>query len=184
MTDTSQHRSGRYRWPRRAALVVALWLAGGCAAPEVPGADPGVGDLFANPYNRNSGADRSRAGAVELELEAYADDRLSEPEGDHTDWKTFLIEAPTTVRLNIWWDSPELRAERTLLDEEGGLVAKQPHQKGERLDSFGPAELKAGLYFLRLEVKARSSVYTLQLTEDLEDPRKRRSKRGSSVPGF
>ena len=179
----------RGRTPTDAGHMVLLWHAGlicalGCAGPEVPGADAGFGGIFENPYNRNSGADRSRAGAEPLELETLTDDRLSESEGDHTDWKTFSLEAPLTVRLNMWWDSPEVRVEVTLLDEEGSVVAKQPHQTGERLDSFGPAELRPGLYFLRLEAKKGSSVYTMQLTEDLSDPRKRRRSGGSSAPRF
>jgi hypothetical protein len=113
--------------------------------------------------DKNSGEDASRGGAVPVEIGVPVDDRLSQKQGDNTDWKSFAFDADAEVTLRIWWDDPSVKGSVTLRDQFGAKLGSLSHAAGNRSESIGPLKVPAGQTFIEVFVSRGSTVYTLQV---------------------
>ena len=113
--------------------------------------------------DKNSGEDASRGGAVAVELGVPVDDRLSQKQGDNTDWKSFALDSSSEITLRVWWDDPEVKGSVTLRDQFGAKLASLSHKAGTRQESIGPLLVPAGQTFIEVFVSRGSTVYTLQV---------------------
>lgn len=111
----------------------------------------------------NSGGDHVRGKAKELQFGQTFDDHVSADEGDHTDWKSLVIEGDSTVTLDAWWDDPSVDAVIRIKDQFGGAVFELDHESGNRRDRFPGMKLREGQYYLEIVAKRGGSVYTLEL---------------------
>ena len=131
-------------------------------------------------FNAASGEDARRGGAVACAVNTLMYDRVSESQGDDTDWKTFELVADANVRIRIWWDDPEVEAMVTLYNQRARMIAEILHEEDVHMDELEPIGLDAGTYFLRIEAEDGASVYSLEL--DTDDGHSGGSTR--SRPGF
>lgn len=112
----------------------------------------------------NSGGDHSRIGAVEIQLGAIVDDKVSSLTGDNTDWKRFNIESDNTpLKINIYWDNLKVKAKLALRDIFGGEIKFIEHTEGSPKDSIEGISLKEGTYFIEIEAKENESVYSIEV---------------------
>ena len=114
-------------------------------------------------YNTDSGGDERRSAAQEVSTDEPVDDRVDAAQGDHTDWKRFLLPTSASVTLRFWWDDPSVVATVQLRDEHGQLLHEAVHQGARAEDIFGPVDLSPGAYYLQIEATSGASVYTLRL---------------------
>jgi len=113
--------------------------------------------------NSQSGEDAKRAGAVEVQIGQAHDDRVSADEGDHSDWKSFFLEAESQVTVRIHWDDEDVEA-RVVLRNPFGTVLFAATQDGDsRVLELGPVDLARGEYFVQIEAEDGSSVYTIEV---------------------
>lgn len=113
--------------------------------------------------DKNSGEDASRGGAVPVEIGVPVDDRLSQRQGDNTDWKSFAFDTNAEITLRIWWDDPGIKGSVTLRDQFGAKLASLSHVAGTRAESIGPLVVPAGQTYIEVFVSRGSTVYTLQV---------------------
>ena len=147
-------------------LTVSLMLVAGFIAcdklklPDAPGGDiPGVGGR-----DENSGGDHVRGKAVQLKLGETHDDHVSASDGDHTDWKKFVLPGPTVLTINAYWDDPSISAIVAVRDQFGGTIFQLHHKRGDRSDHWPDMKMREGEYYLELVAVDGASVYTLELT--------------------
>ena len=110
-----------------------------------------------------SGGDHQRGKPQDLELGKLVYDRVSADDGDHTDWKMFEIAQPTAVTVRIWWDQPEVKGSVFLRGRTEGVTRKLKHKKGTRSETIGPVALLPGKWYLRIQLKSGTSVYSLRI---------------------
>ncbi|MCB9728370.1 MAG: hypothetical protein H6744_04435 [Deltaproteobacteria bacterium] len=122
--------------------------------------------------DKHSGDDATRGGATPVELDVAVDDRLSQKQGDNTDWKTFSLDAPAEVTVDIWWDDPSIKGSVTLRDQFGARLSGVSHAQGTRHEVIGPLLVPAGQSFVEVFLSRGASVYTLEV----------RAKASASVP--
>ena len=113
--------------------------------------------------DEKSGGDESRGAAKEVALDEPFDDRVSAEEGDHTDWKTFTLESRKSVFFQIWWDNPNVDGYISVRDQFGAVQGQLTHKKGQRKDLLGPVVLSEGAWFIEIQAREGSSVYTMEL---------------------
>ena len=131
-------------------LLAGVWLCTACG--------PSLAE--------HSGKDMARGKAVKIKLDQAYDDRVSAPEGDNTDWKTFTLEYPTTVTLKVYWDSPnKLDATVMVADHVNVVKGTIRHNPGQREELAGPVTLDEGTWFVRVRAYKGSSVYTLEVLQ-------------------
>ncbi len=131
----------------RVLAPVAVLLAAACG----PGMD------------ERSGGDATRGEAAQVALDTPFDDRVSAPQGDHTDWKTFSVDGPTRAEVHVWWDDPGLAATVTVRDQFSAALGSLKHRPGERVERLGPLELEPGNYFIEVQASEGASVYTMEI---------------------
>ncbi|MFT7578496.1 MAG: hypothetical protein ACI9MR_000154 [Myxococcota bacterium] len=90
-------------------------------------------------------------------------DRVSAGEGDNTDWKKFELEDAAKLTISMWWDQAGASATVTLRDEMGKTLTTLKHDKNARAEKLGPLSAKAGVYYLQVEAKGGTSVYTYEV---------------------
>ena len=151
------------RWTRIAIAAVTLTALAGCG--------PG--------FDESSGKDSMRGDATEIAIDAPVDDRVSADQGDHTDWKVFELAQATIVKVQIWWDNPDVEGHLRLRGMGAGAQQTLKHKPGQKTETLGPIELDAGKWFLEIQAKGGASVYTLQVLSQGA------ARRGSSdLPDF
>ena len=138
------------RWTRLALTATALTALAACG--------PG--------FDESSGKDAMRGDATEIPMDTAVDDRVSAEQGDHTDWKVFELAQGTIVKVNIWWDDPDVEAHVRLRGMGGGAQRTLKHVSGKKAESLGPIELQAGKWFLEIQAQGGASVYTLQVVSE------------------
>lgn len=142
--------------------MLAFASVSGCdkvKLPDAPGGDiPGVGGR-----DENSGGDHVRGKAVEIKIGETHDDHVSAPQGDHTDWKKFLLPDPTILTINAWWDDPSVSAIVAVRDQFGGAIFQLHHKPGERSNHWPDMKMRDGEFYLEVVATDGSSVYTLEL---------------------
>ena len=143
------------RWVSSIGAIVFVLALGACGAS----------------MDEKSGGDELRGSAGEIPVNQPADDRVSAEQGDHTDWKAFALEAAATVKLEIWWDNPQVAANVALFDQFGTAQGRLNHRKGQRKDILGPVPLGEGSWFVRVQATEGASVYTVEVTTS-DAPRK------------
>lgn len=115
-------------------------------------------------YNERSGGDAGRGDAQTIKLDTLLYDRVSAPDGDHTDWKTFKLDSKGAITINLWWDDPKgISAVVELRDQFGKSLAKLTHDRSQRKETLGPVRLPEGGYFLQIEAKDGASVYSFEV---------------------
>jgi hypothetical protein len=114
-------------------------------------------------FNSQSGEDAKRAGAVEVQVGQAHDDRVSADEGDHSDWKSFFLEAESQVTLRLHWDDDDVEARVVLRNPFGTVLFAATQDGGPRVLELGPLDLARGEYFVQIEAEDGSSVYTLEV---------------------
>lgn len=114
--------------------------------------------------DEKSGGDHVRGKAKDLPLNETVDDHVTADDGDHTDWKKFVIGADTTATLDAWWDDPAVEAIVYVRDQFGGQIFELKHAKGQRHDHFPDMKFREGEYFLEVKCESGASVYTLEFT--------------------
>jgi hypothetical protein len=115
-------------------------------------------------YNEMSGKDAKRTGARAAPLDHPIDDRVSDPDGDQTDWKRFTLGGPTELAFVFWWDDPdEVEATVTIRDTFARVKARLVHDSEQRVERLGPVTLGEGEWLLKVEAHGGSSVYTMEI---------------------
>lgn len=114
-------------------------------------------------FDEHTGGDGTRGEAQTVPVDQAVDDRVSADEGDHTDWKKFVLDAEAKITVKLWWDDARASANVTVRDELGQRVESVAVASGTREASLGPVLLKAGTYYLEIEGKSGSSVYTFEI---------------------
>lgn len=129
-------------------LLAALLLASAALAckPKIP---PATGD-------------ETRSAASEIVPGITADDKVS-AKWDAVDWKRFAVNTPTPATVNVYWDDPTVDARVTVRDMFGGAVGEMDHAAGAPRDTLAGLSLREGTYFLQVEARSGSSVYTVEL---------------------
>lgn len=118
------------------------------------------------PADANSGGDNVRGKAVELKIGETHDDFLSADQGDHTDWKKFVLAEPGVYALHAYWDEPSIDATVSVRDQFGGKVFELNHTRGQAADHWPGMKLREGEFYLELVASRGSSVYTLEITAE------------------
>lgn len=113
--------------------------------------------------NSQSGEDAKRAGAVEVKVGQAHDDRVSAEEGDHSDWKSFFLEAGSQVTVRVHWDDEDVEARVVLRNPFGTVLFAASQDGGPRVLELGPVDLARGEYFVQIEAEDGASVYTLEV---------------------
>jgi hypothetical protein len=143
--------------PRCAPLVFAVALLGlaGCKKDKMP----------KDFCDENSGPDATRAGAVLIQSNASATDRVSCPDRDRTDWKQIELKGqPSIFEIEVRWDNAESDINCDVFDSFGAQIGASPgpapQQQSKRLAVDIPS---AGVYFLRIQApkKIDASDYVL-----------------------
>lgn len=115
-------------------------------------------------YNEMSGKDAKRTGARAAPLDYPIDDRVSDPDGDQTDWKRITLDGPTELAFVFWWDEPdEVDATVTIRDTFARVKATLRHDPEQRVERLGPVRLGEGEWLMKVEATGGSSVYTLEV---------------------
>lgn len=135
-----QNRMTKWTW-----LLFFLWGVSSCRTPE-----------------GETTGDEARSGAVEIRPGVLQDDQVS-ARGDPVDFKRFHVGQVTPCIINVYWDNPQIVARLVLRDMFGGVVSEVSHAKGAGKDTIGPVTLKDGTFFLEVEARSGTSVYTVEL---------------------
>ncbi|MBL6975875.1 MAG: hypothetical protein ISR64_09110 [Deltaproteobacteria bacterium] len=106
--------------------------------------------------------DETRSAAGEIVPGITTDDKVS-AKWDAVDWKRFAVNTPTPATVNVYWDNPGVKARITVRDMFGGPVAEMDHAVDAPRDTMSGLSLREGTYFLEIEAKGGSSVYTVEL---------------------
>ena len=114
-------------------------------------------------FNSQSGDDAKRAGAVEVTVGEPHDDRVSADEGDHSDWKSFFLEAEGRVTVRLHWDEDDVEARVVLRNPFGTVLFAASQDGGPRVLELGPLDLARGEYFVQIEAEDGASVYTIEV---------------------
>lgn len=114
-------------------------------------------------FDEKTGGDGNRGEAIEIALDTMLHDRVSAGEGDNTDWKKFELEDAAKLTISMWWDQAGASATVTLRDEMGKTLTTLKHDKNARAEKLGPLSAKAGVYYLQVEAKGGTSVYTYEV---------------------
>ena len=131
-------------------------------------------------FNAASGEDAKRSGALPIQPNTTVDDQISRTLGDDTDWKSLELAFDSDVRVRVWWDEPDVDATITLYDSRARALAKHIHSDGSRRAELAPIGLRAGSYFIKVEVEGGESVYTLEVLSDVAGV----GRGGSERPDF
>ena len=146
-----------------ALILVTGTLACGVKPPKVPDA-PGAPNVpGVDGRDENSGGDHVRGKAKEIVVGETFDDHVSDPDGDHTDWKKFSLIEPTNLTLLAFWDDPSVETTLTFRDQFGGQLYQVKHARGERQNRWAGLKLREGEYYLEVVATRGASVYTLHL---------------------
>lgn len=113
--------------------------------------------------NSQGGEDAKRAGAVEVKVGQPHDDRVSADQGDHSDWKSFFLEAESQVTVRVHWDDEDVEARVVLRNPFGTVLFAASQDGGPRVLELGPVDLARGEYFVQIEAEDGASVYTLEV---------------------
>jgi len=130
-----------------AILVLALSMVMGC----------GIG------FDGASGDDAQRGDAPEATVDQYIDDRVSASEGDHSDWRMFVLEQPSRVTVEIWWDNPDVDGTLMVRGRRSGSAKEREHEDGRRHEKLGPINLEDGQWYVRVQATSGSSSYTMRI---------------------
>ncbi len=114
-------------------------------------------------FDSASGQDGLRGGSVEAALNEYIDDRVSDSEGDNSDWRVIELEQASMVTVEIWWDNPKVGGSLLIRGRQASSIQKLKHVSGFRQDQLGPIQLDAGKWYVRVQAKSGSSGYTLRV---------------------
>ena len=131
-------------------------------------------------FNAASGEDAKRGGAIAISPNTTIDDQVSTGLGDHTDWKSFELYGDSNVRIRIWWDDQDVDATVTLYDQRAKMLTELEHDDDKRFDETAPVGLTAGRYFVRIESRGGTSVYTMEVLSDDQSG----GGSGGNRPGF
>ena len=111
--------------------------------------------------NERSGGDHQRSAAVEIPLGGLVSDRVSEDDGDATDWKKFTVPRETEVNVFVHWDEKDVDARVELRDRYGELLKKADHKEGDSSDLL-TVPLVPGDYYVSIHAEDGGSVYSLE----------------------
>ena len=110
----------------------------------------------------NSGDDKDRLGAMEVELDDLVLDYVSCLDGDKTDWKYFSVPEEGTVKVTFAFDEPSAGGTVVIRKATGIEMFTRRFTPGSR----NTQEFHAlpGHYFLEIYCEAFESEYTLEVT--------------------
>jgi hypothetical protein len=111
-----------------------------------------------------SGGDHLPGKAKEIYIGKTHDDRISAPDGDHTDWKTFTLRSNATVVINAYWDNPKVESTVQVKNELRKQLYVRHHTNGQKENHWGRINLKAGEYYLQITANKGASGYTIEIT--------------------
>ena len=114
-----------------------------------------------------SGGDHLPGKAKEIYVGKTHDDRISAPDGDHTDWKTFTLRNDATVAINAYWDNPKVESAVRVKDELRKQLYVRHHKNEQKENHWKGIKLKAGVYYLQISASSGASVYTIEITSEV-----------------
>lgn len=134
-------------------LLLALYLgASACVSKE-------------REFDWNSGNDHLRKDARKLFIGQRVTDRISDPEGDHTDWKTIRVREPGTMGVTISIDDTRgMKGFISLKDGFGVELERRPVVNSTTLYVFDRIPVYQGEYYLQIFADRGQSVYTVGVT--------------------
>ncbi len=134
------------------ALVVALLATAACNQQP-------------REYDWNSGNDNLRKNALKLFAGQNVTDSLSDPEGDHTDWKEIRVREPGTMGLTVAVDDPRgMKGFISIKDGFGVELDRRPMSGSESLYVFDRIPVYQGEYYVQIFMDRGKSVYTAGVT--------------------
>ena len=114
----------------------------------------------------SSGGDHTIATAAVIVMGIPATDRISAAQYDNTDWKKFEFdEIRGRVKVDIYWDDPDLETEVNLRDQFGAVIFAWRHVKGKQLESYPEIRVREGVYYLEIKCTSGETVYTVEVTD-------------------
>lgn len=118
-------------------------------------------------YDWSSGGDELRKNARKLFVGQNITDSISDPKGDHTDWKQVRIREPGTMGVTVSIDSTRtMDGYISIKDGFGVELERRPISAGESLYVFDRIPVYQGDYFIQLFIETGDSVYTAGVTFD------------------
>jgi hypothetical protein len=114
-------------------------------------------------WEKFSGPDRDRVGAVKINSDVVYNDTVSTPKGDRTDWKYVLLSRPGKLTVLLHWDNGRARLEFDMFDVMGMKV-----QEGRVWGAGGLRAVLAveepGPYYMRVRASGKEdeSQYALR----------------------
>lgn len=111
--------------------------------------------------NTQSGGDQTRDVAKALFPGQNVTDSISDPEGDHTDWKVVRIREPGNMSVTIAIDSTRgMDGNIRVLDGFGVELERRPINPSDNLYTFDNIPVYQGEYFIEVDVDDGASTYT------------------------
>jgi len=144
------------RWRNRRFEVLFLGLLLSCAST----------------FDNASGGDDQLMGARDLILGVASTDRVSNRTHDNTDWKTFeYLGYRGSIILDVYWDEPSVNANISLRNQFNQELLAVKHRKSTQHERYGPINVSAGKYYVRMQCTEGESAYTLKIrdTESTQD---------------
>ncbi|HEX2572209.1 MAG TPA: hypothetical protein VH877_21875 [Polyangia bacterium] len=137
-------------------MTVALLGLAGCKKDKMP----------KDFCDEASGPDATRAGAVLIQSNGSATDRVSCPDRDRTDWKQIELKGqPSIFEVEVHWDNAESDISCDVFDSFGQQIGASPgpapQQQSKRLAVEIPS---AGVYFLRIQAPKKTDASDYVLT--------------------
>ncbi|MBO4349633.1 MAG: hypothetical protein J6A01_01645 [Proteobacteria bacterium] len=111
---------------------------------------------------QNSGTDKDRLGAIEINLDDLVLDFVTCLDGDKTDWKYFTVPGETDVKVTFAFDEPTAGGTIIIRKATGEEMFTKRFVAGAR----NTQEFHAlpGHYYLEIYCEAFESEYTLEVT--------------------
>lgn len=129
-------------------LAVILIAALGCTPPP-------------KEYDWDSGGDESRDRAKSLFIGQNVSERISDPDGDHTDWKVVRVRESGSMSVTIAVDNTRgMDGFISLKDSFGVELDRKPLNASDVLYTFDKIPVYQGDYYIELKIEQGSSPYT------------------------
>lgn len=111
--------------------------------------------------NTQTGGDGTRDVAKALFPGQNVTDSISDPEGDHTDWKVVRIREPGNMSVTIAIDTTRgMDGSIAIRDGLGVELERRPINASDNLYTFDQIPVYLGEYFIEVDVDSGASTYT------------------------
>ena len=110
----------------------------------------------------NSGTDKDRLGAMEINIDDLVLDFVTCLDGDKTDWKYFTVPAETRIAVTFAFDEPEAMGTVVIRKATGEEMHRIRFTPGSR--NIQEFDAIPGHYYLEIFCEAYQSEYTIEVS--------------------